>query len=108
MNDPQFVRASRYLALRALNEQDNVEGRLDFLSKVLRGREMDADEKTIVMNSLDQFKNAYSSDEAAAERLLVDEVNPTFSLGNTNAVELASWTMVASQLMNLDEVVNKN
>lgn len=110
MNDPQFVRASRYLALRAVREKEGADERLDYLSSILRGRPMSDDEKTIVRNSLDQFRNAYSSNNEAARKLLEDEVNATFSLkaeeGET--VELASWIMVANQLMNLDEVVNKN
>ena len=63
------------------------------------------------MNSLDQFRNLYDSDPRAAADLLVDEVNETFTIQPTAkfpAAEIAAWTMVANQLQNLDEVLNKN
>ena len=50
-------------------------------------------------------------DPGAADDLLVDEVNETFTIQPTAkfpAAEIAAWTMVANQLQNLDEVLNKN
>jgi len=111
MNDPQFVRASRYLALRVLGETDDRDERLDRMAELLRGRPLSDDERRIVVNSLDQFLNTYESDQAAAAGLLVDEVNPSFTIDVTEAEkapELAAWTMVANQMLNLDEVINKN
>ncbi len=112
MNDPQFVRASRFLALRSLQEKKSVDERLDHLAMLLRGRPLNERERSVVTNSLDQFLNAYGSDETGAKNLLIDEVNPAFSIKTSKdkakADELAAWTMVASQLMNLDESLNKN
>ncbi|MCB1231268.1 MAG: DUF1553 domain-containing protein [Verrucomicrobiae bacterium] len=108
MNDPQFLRATRYLALRALNSHDNVDGRIDFLAMWLTGRPMDDDEKGVLKASLAQFENAWGSDEPAAREFLTDTVNERFSLADAQQpVELASWTMVASQILNLDESINK-
>lgn len=111
MNDPQFVRASRYLALRVLSEATDQNERLNRLAELLRSRPLDSDEVKILTNSLDQFRNTYESNPGAARLLLVDEVNDGFSLDNMKefpAPELAAWTMVASQLLNLDETLNKN
>ncbi len=112
MNDPQFIRASRFLALRSLREKKSVQERLDYLAMLLRGRPLSDRERSVVINSLDQFQNAYGSDEAGAKNLLLDEVNSAFSIHTDNNKakpdELAAWTMVASQLMNLDESLNKN
>jgi len=113
MNDPQYVRAARHLALRALNEKAAVDERLDFISLVVRGRPMDEVEKGIVKGSLTQFRNAWESGDGeqaqGARELLVDRSNPRFSpeIGEHEPVELASWTMVASQMLNLDETVTK-
>ncbi len=111
MNDPQFVRASRYLALRVLGEADDRDERLDRMAELLRGKPLSDDERRIVVNSLDQFRNTYESNQEAASHLLVDEVNPSFTIeaeNRANAPELAAWTMVANQMLNLDEVINKN
>ena len=108
MNDPQFLRATRHLAYRALNAHENVDGRLDFLAMLLTGRPMDDDEKRVLKASLAQFQNAWGSDEPAAREFLADTVNERFSLADAKEpVELASWTMVASQILNLDESISK-
>ena len=111
MNDPQYVRASRYLALRVLAETEDRDERLDIMAMHLRGRPLEEEERVVVVNSLDQFLNLYLSDNAAAQALLVDEVNDEFSIPiekPEQATEIAAWTMVANQMLNLDEVINKN
>lgn len=111
MNDPQFVRTSRHLALRVLSEAEGRDNRLDRMAELLRGKPLTDNERKIVVNSLDQFRNIYESDTAAASELLVDEVNPTFTVKASQehpAPELAAWTMVANQMLNLDEAINKN
>ena len=111
MNDPQFVRTSRWLALRIIGETEDRDERLDAMAELVRGRPLDEDERRIIVNSLDQFQNIYGSDQTAAATLLVDEVNSEFSIPLTDpqrAPELAAWTMVANQMLNLDEAINKN
>lgn len=111
MNDPQYVRASRHLALRVLRETSGRDERLDRMAMLLRGRPLAERERLVVVNSLDQFRNIYESDPQAAVDLLADEVNDTFTIGATAGFpvpEIAAWTMVANQLQNLDEVLNKN
>ena len=108
LNDPQFVRAARHLAFRALNEHDQIDERIDFLALHLTGRTFDAEEKRSVRASLAKFQNAWGSEPESARSFLVDEVNPLFSLdAEREPVELASWAMVASQVLNLDETISK-
>jgi hypothetical protein len=111
MNDPQYVRAARYLALRVISETEGRDARIDRLANLLRSRPLTKAERLIVLNSLDQFQNIYESDATAANQLLVDEVNPDFSIAIAKpeaAPELAAWTMIANQMLNLDEVITKN
>ena len=111
MNDPQFVRAARYLAKRVLEEAQDRDERFDLIATLLRGHPLTAGERQVVTNSFDQFRNIYESDEAAAALLLVDESNPAFSIPAEevgSVPEFAAYTMVANQLLNLDESLNKN
>ena len=81
------------------------------MSYLLRSKPLTKEERRIVLNSLDQFQNIYESDSSAAGMMLIDEVNPDFTIAITDekiAPELATWTMVASQMLNLDEVITKN
>ena len=109
MNDPQFVRASRHLARRVLKERSDTDSRLDYLSLLLRGRPMNSLEKPVIRKSLSAFMDAWKKDEKGARDFLADQINPAFSLDSTKTpLELAAWTMVASQMLNLDETVNRN
>ncbi len=111
MNDPQFVRASRYLAKRVLTEKEDRDERIDYLAVLLRGHPFTEDERRVVVNSFDQFRNIYESDPVAANEMLKDEVNDAFSISPPDQVspsEFAAWAMVANQLLNLDESLNKN
>lgn len=111
MNDPQFVRAARHLAKRVLDEAEERDERFDLLATLLRGHPFSEDERRVVTNSFDQFRNIYESDEAAAALLLIDESNPAFSIPAQevgSVPEFAAYTMVANQIMNLDESLNKN
>ena len=111
MNDPQYVRASRHLALRVIEESQDRDERLDRMALLLRGRPLEERERKVLVNSLDQFLNMYDSAPSAASELLQDEVNPDYSIVSSQpekASTLAAWTMVANQMLNLDEVLNKN
>lgn len=111
MNDPQFVRAARYLAKRVIEEADDRDARLDLMATLLRGHAFTAEERQVVVNSFDQFRNIYESDAEAAAKLLIDEANAAFSIlpeETPSVPEFAAWTMVANQLLNLDESLNKN
>ena len=111
MNDPQFLRTARFLALEVVEKSDDPDERLDLVALRLVGRTLDPGEKQILTNSMTKFRDTYQSNLEAATQLLVDESNPAFSLHQKSGIdpgELASWTMVASQVMNLDESLTKN
>jgi hypothetical protein len=106
MNDPQFVEASRYLSQRAIREAgDGFDQRLDFITARLLARPFDDDERAVAMRTYGRLLNAYRADTDAAERLLqTGDSRPDATLP---VAESAAWTMLVSQLMNLDEVLNK-
>jgi len=111
MNDPHFVRAARHLAKRAVTEENADERRFDRIAQLVRARPLSDHEETVVRNSFNQFLNTYRSDPDAARALLTDDVNAAFTLASKDHqanAELAAWTMVASQFLNLDEALNKN
>ncbi len=106
MNDPQFVEASRFLAQKAMQEAGpDFAERLGFLTVRLLSREMDAAEANVAEASFRQFLRHYEADaEDAGQLLATGEAPLDESLPQT---ELAAWTMMANQLMNLDEALNK-
>jgi hypothetical protein len=105
LNDPQFVEAARNLAQRALQATPDRGERIDFIVRQLLARSLAEKEMAIVRDSLGRFQRHYSTHVDDARRLIdvgESKANETFK-----PAELAAWTMIANQLMNLDEVLNK-
>ena len=106
LNDEQFVEAARHLAAHSLREGgESFAGRLSVLAKRLLGREFRPAEVEIIRNSHDKLAAFYAQHpDEAAQLLAVGESKPDAEL---DAPTLAAWTMLANELMNLDEVLNK-
>jgi hypothetical protein len=106
LNDPQFIEAARYLAQTTLKEGgDKDDGRIDFLARRLLCRPLRAAETKVVQASLNDLLAHYRAHGADAKKLLaVGEAKVDMSL---DAPTLAAWTMLANEMMNLDEVLNK-
>ena len=102
LNDPQFVEAARHLAQESLATKSD---RLDFLAERLLARRLTAKEKKIVAANAGGLLAHYQQQPKEAEKLLaVGDSKPDPKL---DAPTLAAYTMVANELMNLDEVLNK-
>jgi len=106
LNDPQFVEAARWLAQTALKSGgDKDEARIDFMARRLLCRPLRAEEMQVVQASLKDLLAHYKANAADAKKLLAvgeAKVDPKL---DTNT--LAAWTMLANEMMNLDEVLNK-
>lgn len=105
MNDPQFVEASRALAKQVVEAADEPEERLDRLALLTLARELKPEEEKPLLEGLEFFRSRFTeSPETALALLEVGELPRDPAL---DAVELASWTLVANQFFNLDEFLNK-
>jgi len=105
MNDPQFVEASRVLAEKTLKAGTDFDQRLDFISLRLMARSLRADERAVVKKALeDQLAHYRKNPELADQLIAVGESNPDPALAKP---ELAAWTLIASQIFNLDETLTK-
>jgi mono/diheme cytochrome c family protein len=106
LNDPQFVEAARFLAEKTLNEAgDKPEDRINFMSKRLLARPMRPEELKVVQTVLDDLLAHYKDHADEAKKLIAvgeSKADPKLDPG-----ALAAWTMIANQLLNLDEVLNK-
>jgi hypothetical protein len=106
LNDPQFVEAARRLAERTLKEAgDSDDARIDFIARRLLARPLRDVETQIVKSSLANLARYYQiHDENAKKLIRTGESKPDTAL---DPKSLAAWTMLANELMNLDEVLNK-
>ena len=106
MNDTQFVEASRQLAQRAMREGgDDFDRRLDFVTTRLLARRFTGPERAVARRTFDRFVDLYRGETDDARDLL--GVGDSAFDAALPVTESAAWTMLASQLFNLDEVLNK-
>jgi hypothetical protein len=105
MNDPQWVEAARKLAERAVKAAAKPEARLDFLARATLARPLQARESEVLRRSIEKFREKFASDGEDVKALLaVGEAKTDESLA---PAEVAQWTLVASQFLNLDEFLTK-
>ncbi len=106
LNEPLFVEASRQLATRTLRASTlNFDARLDAITLRLLGRQLAAPERAVVRRTLDAALATYQREPDAAKKLLA--VGESAADATLPPAELAAWTLVASQVMNLDEALTK-
>ena len=105
LNDVQFVEAARVLAEKTIASSPTTDGRIDFLARRILCRPFRGEEQTIVLASLDKLLAHYKASPEDARKLIAfGESKPGPGL---NPTEVAAWTMLANELLNLDEVLNK-
>jgi hypothetical protein len=106
LNDPQFVEAARALAQLAMKECcDTEEARLDFMAERLLARPLRPAERKIADASLKDLLAYYKSAPKEAEALMA--VGESKADAHLDHPTLAAYAMVANELMNLDEALNK-
>jgi hypothetical protein len=105
LNDVQFVEASRALAERAIKEAGDTDGRLDVIARRLLARLLRPEEKAVVRATLDDLLAFYKEHGDEAGKLIA--VGESKADAAMDPADLAAWTVLANQVMNLDEVLNK-
>jgi Protein of unknown function (DUF1553) len=107
MNDPQFLEAARFLAERTLTGAGTEpSARLRALFLRVTGRAPSPEETAELLAYAEAQRAFYAGAPAEAKALLAIGEKPANA--TLNPAEHAAWTMVASVLLNLDEVVSKN
>lgn len=106
LNDVQFVEAARVLAEKTLKEAGkSTTERLDFIAKRLLARPFTPEELKIVEPIANQLAAHYKEKPEEAKKLIAfgeSKADPKL-----DPADLAAYTMVVNQLLNLDEVLNK-
>ena len=106
MNDTQWVEASRYLAQKAMREVgDDFDQRLNYVTTRLLARHFGEKERAVAKRTYEGFIGLYSTNPEEAKKLLAVGDSPADEALPVR--ESVAWTMLASQMMNLDEVLNK-
>jgi hypothetical protein len=107
LNDPSYVEAARVLAERVLREASaSTDERLTWLYRRVLSRNLKDAERAILVELLEQHRQQYGADQAAAEKFISAGLAPMPK--NLDAAELAAWTSVARTVLNLHETITRN
>jgi hypothetical protein len=106
MNDVQWVEAARALAERVIREAGPLpEERINRMSLILLARVPSPQMAAVLEKSFREMKEHFAGNPKDARSLVnLGERRRDSSIPEP---ELAAWTMVASEMLNLDETINK-
>ncbi len=106
LNDPQFIEAARHLAQRALLEGgEKSEAKLEFMARRVLSRPLRSEEMRAVHGVLKDLLGHYEVNPKDAVALIA--VGESKADPKLAPPALAAYTMLANQLLNLDEVLSK-
>lgn len=101
MNDPQYVEAARKMAMDAIHSTNDSSARLDYFSERLLARPLKDPEKQDLLATEKKLQAKYESNPAASSDLIkIGQLPPASDIPPQ---EQATWTMIASIFLNLDE-----
>lgn len=106
MNDPQYVEAARNLAQRAFSEgKGSSDESITTMYRLALGMTPPEKHQDILERSYSKFHESFKKTPSNASDLIaLGESKPNPS---SDPITLASLTMVANQIMNLDSFINK-
>jgi hypothetical protein len=106
MNDPQYVEAARHFAERIIIDgPQSPSDRMGWAFERITMRPPSEVELRELLSAHSDFEAAYRNDAEAARKLIATGETPAD--GSLDPADLATWTMVANVILNLDEVITK-
>jgi hypothetical protein len=105
MNDVQFVEADRMLAQNALKSDKRVDRQFAYMSERLLARPLNPAESKVLTASYTDFLAYYSAAPQEASKLLKTGASPSDAALPRD--KFAALTMVANEMLNLDETLVK-
>ena len=106
LNDDQFVEAARHFAKRILtNGGKTFSERLNFAFEWATGRPADRLRIDVLKEFYDQQAQVFKDDPKRADELLSVGESPRDA--KLDPYEHATWTLLASMILNLDETLNR-
>jgi hypothetical protein len=106
LNDPTYLEAARTLAQRVLHEAGRSPARRTAMTfQLATARRPSKQESAILVNLAKEQAKHFRAEPEEAAALLKNGESPVDT--SLNPEELATWTMVASTILNLDETISK-
>ncbi len=106
MNDPVYVEAARVFGQRILREGGGtLDSRIDYAVRVCLGRSPSKAERNVLEKAYREHLATFEQNRVSAAKLLnIGASSPPIDL---DPCELATWTLLGTTLLNLDETITK-
>lgn len=106
LNDPTYVECARLLAQNMIREgSSSTSDRIDAGFQRAVARHASAEEQLILSQVLEITQQRFSANSSNAQAF--NMIGATAPDASIDPVELASWTILANTLLNLDETISK-
>ena len=106
MNDVTFIEASRLLAERMMTEGGpTARERIGYGYKLATARDLNVEQRDVLLGSLNHYRDNFATNRKSALELVKQGERPRNEV--LDLAELASYTTVASLILNLDETITK-
>jgi hypothetical protein len=107
LNDVQHVEAARGLGQRILSSgHTSVPERIELMFKTVLSRKPSSKELEVLDKQVNQHLQRYRANPADAQQLIqIGESKPS---ENFDPAELATYTLLASTILNMDETLTRN
>lgn len=105
LNDVTFVEAARILAEKTVRQTLETERRASWLYRQILGRAPTREEETVLTAASERLRTHFRTRLKEVDQVLSVGESPRD--GSLDAVEVATWTAIASEILNLDEFVTR-
>ena len=105
LNDVQFVEAARHLAQRLIQSEEGFDARLDLGFMLLTAHPADELARAVMRETYEAQLPVYQADKDAAVALI--SAGESARDESLDAAEHATWTVLASMILNLDETLTR-
>ena len=105
LNDPVFIEAAQALARRMSVQEGDLVAKIEFGFQLTLSRPPTKIETTRLISLYDATRVRYSADTKLAQEMATNPIGPLPK--GANAADLATLTVVANVLLNLDETLMK-
>jgi mono/diheme cytochrome c family protein len=106
MNEPAFMESARVFGERLVKAKKSPEDRIKYAFNVALGREPSKTEQGILLNAASRYNDKFIRSPKDANDLVVTGMAP-MAPGLAKS-EVATWTMIASTIFNLDEFLSQH
>ena len=106
MNEPAFMEAARVFGERLVKTKQNSVDRIQLAFSIALGRSPTKVEQTILLSAVERYDSKFNHIPKDAEEIVKVGLAPISP--NLPKNQVATWTMIASTIFNLDEFLTQH